>query len=588
MGHAVASNVSDLIKLAKLGSGTLPSLVALGFVASLAEGIGIGLFIPLLDLLLDAGPRTEAGPLTELLQGMVPAGDTTTQVVAIVVAILTLVALRTAVLAADLYLATSLAARTTCELRIACCRQLLEVGYGYFPRADRGRVLSTIDTHTYRTGEAIVLLGTALIHATAVAVGISLLLLLSWRMTLVVAAMLAPALYAVWRLSRAAHAGGESLVQAYSTMAARGLEMLQAMRTIRIFGQERAEEQRFAAAAGGLGRAFGRSEALNHLVPVLAELLYLPAFIAALGYAWYAELGIPSALVFMVLLYRLQPQLLRLDQARVMLASLVPSYTEVASLVRRDDKLYLSSGSAVLARGPHRIEFEAVTFRHAPDGPAALDQASFTVGPGELVVVTGSSGAGKSTMVDLLCRLYDPASGTVRIDGVALPELDLERWRQRIAFAGQDAELLYGTIRDNLSFGRDGATEVEVRSALERAQALEFVARLPAGLETQVGPGGAALSAGQRQRLALARALLRGAEVLLLDEATNAVDLETDQAIDDAVARCAGAATVIVVSHRLETLRRAPRIIAIEAGRIVADGPARSVLAARDALPGAG
>lgn len=564
--------IGDLIRLARPRPWALPVLVVLGLLASLAEGIGIGLFIPLLELLMGGGARDAAGPLVALLQDLVPEGDPSDRISAIVLMIVGLVALRTAILVADLMIATALAARTTRDLRLAVGRQLLEVGYGFFPRADQGRLLSTIDTHTYRTGDAVVLLGTAVINLTAVAVGVTLLLLLSWRMTLVVAALLVPAVFVVWRLSRAAHTGGEALVAAYSAMTSRGLELLTAMRMIRIFGLERSQEQRFATAAEDLRHAFRRSETLNHVVPVVAELLYLPAFLVACAYGWYSGLGLPSLLVFLLLLYRLQPHLLRLEQARVVLASLMPSFAEIRRLLRRDDKTYLASGSAVPAQTPHEVRFERVSFRYGADETPALDDVSLTLRPGEVLALTGRSGAGKSTLLNLLCRLYDPGSGVVLIDGVPLSELDLTRWRQRLAFAGQDAELVTASVRENLHYGRADATEAELHQALALAHAAEFVARLPQGLDTQVGVQGTALSVGQRQRLALARALLRKPDILILDEATSAVDPETDRAIADTIANMAGRATVIVVSHRHETLRNAQRVVVLEGGRIARDG----------------
>jgi ABC-type multidrug transport system fused ATPase/permease subunit len=196
----------------------------------------------------------------------------------------------------------------------------------------------------------------------------------------------------------------------------------------------------------------------------------------------------------------------------------------------------------------------------------------------------GRSGSGKSTLVNLICGLYQPTAGHILVDGVALADLDVRSWRRRIAFAGQDADLLEGTIRDNVAFGSPEASETQVREALRLAHASEFVGALPNGIDTEVGPRGVSLSGGQRQRIALARAFLRAPDLLILDEATNALDGITEAAIQDAIDTLARRSTILLIAHRLDSLRKADEVIVLEAGRVAEQGPPQRLLAAEGLL----
>ncbi|MDN3566797.1 ABC transporter transmembrane domain-containing protein [Paeniroseomonas aquatica] len=219
-----------------------------------------------------------------------------------------------------------------------------------------------------------------------------------------------------------------------------------------------------------------------------------------------------------------------------------------------------------------RIAFEAVTFRYPtrPDHPA-LDRFSLVVEPGETVALVGPSGAGKTTVLQLLLRFYDPQSGRVRLDGVDIAQVDPTALRRRLGLVPQDPVIFSATARENIRFGRPDATDAEIDAAV-RAAAADFLGALPQGLDTHLGTKGVMLSGGQRQRVAIARAILRDPAVLLLDEATSALDAESEQAVQHALTVLARDRTTLVVAHRLATVRRADRIIVLEAGRIVATG----------------
>ncbi|RLP25964.1 ABC transporter transmembrane domain-containing protein [Mesorhizobium sp. YM1C-6-2] len=232
------------------------------------------------------------------------------------------------------------------------------------------------------------------------------------------------------------------------------------------------------------------------------------------------------------------------------------------------------------ASGKGAILFDDVTFAYParPDLPA-LHDVSFSVRPGETVAVVGPSGAGKSTLFSLILRFYDPASGRVVLDGVDVSEADPADVRGRIAIVPQDVTVFAATVRDNIAFGRPGASNADIEQAAKDALADEFIERLENGFDTEVGERGITLSGGQRQRIAIARAILRDAPILLLDEATSALDAGSETLVQTALERLMQGRTTIVIAHRLATVLRADRILVMDGGRIVEEGTHQSLVA---------
>jgi ATP-binding cassette subfamily C protein len=226
------------------------------------------------------------------------------------------------------------------------------------------------------------------------------------------------------------------------------------------------------------------------------------------------------------------------------------------------------------------VEFADVRFKYRAEYPEVQDGVSFAIAPGGMTAFVGPSGAGKTTVFSLIERFYEPDAGTIRVDGTDIREWPLSELRAAIGYVEQDAPVLSGTLRENLTFGAPGATEEELADVLRTTRLRELTERLPDGLDTYVGHRGMRLSGGERQRIAIARALLRRPRLLLLDEATSQLDAINEAVLRETVADVARLITVLVVAHRLSTVTMADRIIVMEAGRVQAVGTHTELVAA--------
>jgi len=320
--------------------------------------------------------------------------------------------------------------------------------------------------------------------------------------------------------------------------------------------------------------------ALSAAFVPLIRMIILAGFTALLLYGGLAavrgdiSVGTYSTLVFLI--QRLLWPLTRLGETFDQYQRAMASTTRVMNLL--DTPIAIHTGNISLPSVKGELEFENVSFAYNGRNPV-IENLSLHIPAGKTIAVVGSTGSGKSTLVKLLLRLYEVQSGTISLDGVDIRELDFKNLRSHIGLVSQDVFLFHGTVGENISYGTITATDKEIVAAAKIAEAHEFIKELPQGYETIVGERGQKLSGGQRQRIAIARAVLKNPPILILDEATSAVDNETEAAIQKSLEKITVNRTTIAIAHRLSTVRNADRIYVMEYGKLVEQGTHEQLLA---------
>ncbi|MER8380532.1 ABC transporter ATP-binding protein/permease [Mesorhizobium sp. M0815] len=552
----------------------LPAVVVLGLLSAALEGFGIGLIIPLLNIIMGQGQTGMAG-FSAVFQHVGSSLSERDRLIVISVAILGSIVLKNLFAYANTLLTTFIYGKASHSIRSALSEQLLRVGYPFFLQQSPGRLLNIISNESWRASDAIQITLGAIVNASAAIILLTFLLLLSWQMTLLVTLGLALVQVAHAMLSANLKAPSRSVASRNSQLASQMLHLVHAGRLIRIFGQEQREKAAFDQASDAVRRAAFVLLTRQGALPPLTEVLHAMLFLAVVIGAWFANVSFPLIVAFVILLYRLQPYMRSLQMAWSQLQGLSGSLEEVTWMLDPSGKPEPPQGDAAFPGLSQGIKFEDVTFTYSGSEQRAvvLHAANFDIRSGRSTALIGRSGAGKTTIVNLLCRFVEPDSGRILVDGSPLDRIDPSQWRKHIALASQELELVDGTIFDNIIYGQDAASADDAERAAKLAEAHGFIEQLPQGYRTVVGYRGVNLSAGQRQRIALARALVRDPDILILDEATNAVDGLSEAAIVETLKSRAGRRTTIVISHHRSTISFCDDVVILSHGRVKKQAP---------------
>ncbi len=487
-------------------------------------------------------------------------------------------------------LVTRLGERVVTDIRKAVFDRVISLSPSFYENVMTGEVLSRITTDTTLILSVIgSSISIALRNVLIFIGGLTLMLFTSAKLTglvlLLVPAVIIPILFLGRRL-RVLSRENQDWIAASSGNAS---ETLGAVQTVQAFTHEAQSQVAFADVTEKSYDAARRRITVRAFLTMIVIFL---VFSGVVGVLWVGAHDVRSNLMS-------TGALVQFVIYAVMVAGAVAALSEIWSELQRaagaterlvelldaEDTVNDPDAPQVLA-APVRgeISFENVSFRY-PTRPdtAALDNVTLKITSGETVAFVGPSGAGKTTIIQMIQRFYDPKSGVIRLDGIALPDMNRDAFRQHISLVPQDPIIFAASARENIRFGRPEASDAEVEAAAKAAAAHEFISALPDGYDSYVGERGVMLSGGQKQRIAIARAILRDAPVLLLDEATSALDAESERAVQLAVDELAEGRTTLIVAHRLATVKKADRIVVMQEGRIVATGT-HDALVAEDGL----
>jgi subfamily B ATP-binding cassette protein MsbA len=487
----------------------------------------------------------------------------------------------------DQYLRHTLGERFICDLRVRLYGHLQRLSLSYFEHTSTGELMSRV-TNDVNAMEQFVTHGVVLtaIDGLRLLGSAAVLLVLDWRLALVAFLPIPIVVYGLRRYNRRARPIYRRVRRRLADINAKLQDNLAGIRVVQAFGQEGSELGRFSSVSENYYQ--------ERVSVIRAWSTFFPAlsFVSSVGAALLLGAGaymvvkgqtsLGTLVAFLSYSTFLYDPLRRLTEIDNILQEAIAAGERIFEMIDEVPEIKDAPDAIALERIQGDVVFEDVHFSYDADGCAAggdgsaaavrneevLRDINFHMKPGEMVALVGPSGAGKTSIANLLCRFYDPTQGRVLVDGCDLRALRLGSLRRHVAVVLQDTFLFNASVRQNLLYGKPDATQEELIAAARAAYAHEFISQMPEGYDTEIGERGVKLSGGQRQRLALARAILADPRILILDEATSSVDAEAEYLIQQALEQVMIGRTSLVIAHRLSTIRNADKIIVVDEGRI--------------------
>ena len=573
-----------LLRLVRPYWGLLAAGLAVTFVASVLDGFVLVVLIPLLKNLFGTAGALRAGStqlealvdrmVEPLVAGLAPAQAAGRLVVVLVAGLLIKNSLS--------YLSSQISVRAqeglVRDLRTRLFDHLLTLDLGFFQRTRAGQVISAMMAEVDQT-KTVITASLVSLFQNLVVVAVTLVVLsqISMRLTLFTLAFVPLLVMLLQRLIRRLRRHARARSKERGEVTATVTERIGAIRLIRSYGEEKRESAGFYAQTNRYRKQVIRTQRFSSLTSPITEvfsgfLVILIIWAATrpdlLGLA--APLAPATIIVFLMAALRLTSPLKTISGFPAVMALALASAERIFQVLDEPSTEVDRPGEGEAAF-EREIVFDRVTFRYG-DGEPVLNDVSFTIPKGRVVALVGPSGAGKTTLADLVPRFHDPTAGQILLDDVPLTRLRRRSLRALMGVVSQDTVLLNNTVFANIAYGSPGASRERVQAAAEAANAAGFIRQLPQGLDTVLGERGTRLSGGQRQRIAIARALLRDPPILILDEATSALDTESERLVQQAIDRLMRERTVLVIAHRLATVRDADEIVVLDDGRIAQRG----------------
>jgi len=538
-----------------------------------------------LKIIIDnvVGPHKLAPWLDHLLGPMLQGGQKM-QVAALAALATLLIAVLGAVASyIDNYYTESVGQWVAHDLRMRTYHHLQRLSLGYYNTHQTGALLSTITTdiqtiQSFASSSSLDIL----VDLLTILSMLGLMFWLNWDFTLIALGITPFLLLFVSRFKKAVKKATHEVRKEQSEIVAVVQQGLESMQVITAFGRQELQQEQLGEVSHATINAALRARRIKSLLsPIVTVSVAGCTAVVLWRGSWlivHSMMTVGELTVFLAYLTRFFKPVKDLATMTNQIAQAAVGVDRVRAIL--DTDTIIEEKPDAIEPGPvsGAVEFEHVAFGYNAETPV-LQDVTFSIEPGKFVGVVGPTGAGKSTIVSLIPRFYDPISGVVRIDGKDIRDLKLKDLRDQIGYVLQDTVLFRGTISDNIAFGRPGATSEEIIAAARLANADEFISKMPAGYNTMVGERGVTLSGGQRQRIGIARVMIRNSPILLLDEPTAALDTESEHLVIDALQRLMKDRTVITIAHRLSTIRDADKIIVISNGTVAETGTHEELLA---------
>ena len=550
------------------------------WVGAIFNGFGAAILIPFLVVLLGESQNNlipQDQPLVKRLFSLFDGFEGEQKVFAMLICIIAILLIKNATSYLGGLLGSYYSKYLVKRIRVEGIKILLEVSIDFYAKNKVGDIITVINRESGRAAGAIRGVIQIFIICINILTFIYFLLLISWQLTLATTILLGIVSLLNQYIIKKAKEFGRQLSEQSRLYSRKTLEILTGIRLIKLVANEDKECDDIVKIIEDHERVQLQSQEISTLVGPINEMSGIITIIALVFISRYLfsnniQEFAPILLTYLVVLFRLLPLIGKLNTYRTQFANNLISVDIILDFLDKKNKIFLDSGNLKFHKLTQSITFEQVSFAYPDSNNLVLQNINLVMPRGKTVALVGASGAGKSTIADLLPRFYDPTKGTILIDGIDLKEYEIKSVRSAMGVVSQDTFSFNNSVRYNIAYGLENVSEESLIEAAKRANAYEFIIELPQGFETNIGERGIMLSGGQRQRIAIARALLRNPEILILDEATSALDTVSEKLVQEAIEALCSDRTTLVIAHRLSTIQQADQIIVLDQGKIVETG----------------
>ncbi|MCW9682325.1 ABC transporter ATP-binding protein/permease [Dolichospermum planctonicum UHCC 0167] len=464
------------------------------------------------------------------------------------------------------------------SLRKRIFEQLEAQTLNYFNHKKSGELVNILTNEMERIRQLVGGIAFFITRSFAIVVYSASLFMLSWKMSIVAILLFSLVAVGLSTLNKQIRERSFGITKANDNFTSRTLEFIQGIRTIHAFSTQEFERKRYYEASEKIVNTVKSIDVIALVVKPVAESVSTLILISMIIVALVTGLMKVSALLtFFFVLFRIIPMTQDLNGVVAFLTTQSGAVENIKNLLKTDDKIYFQNGTIKFLGLKRSIDLVSVDFDYGLN-QRVLHNITLSIKQGEMTALIGSSGAGKTTLADLIPRFHDASDGYIYIDEVDIRKFEINSLRRQIAVVSQDTFIFNTSVWKNIAYGTPKVTETEIKEAARLANALEFILEMPEGFNTQLGDRGVRLSGGQRQRIAIARALLRNPEILILDEATSALDSVSERLIQESLEKLSAGRTVIAIAHRLSTIAKANKVVVLEQGRIVEQGKYQELL----------